>query len=283
MQLTWNLPGKASDLDGDGIADRDDACPERAEDTDGYEDNDGCPDIDNDGDGVIDERDACPAEVAACDGCPVRDADNDGIMDDQDQCRDQAEDRDGFEDNDGCPDSDNDKDGIDDSADQCPDKPEDRDQFEDEDGCPDPDNDGDGIADDVDACPNRPGTADADGCPARKIERGRLILKGVHFESGKATLTPNSYSILDEVFQSLREWPDVQIEIRGYTDSVGSDAINKRLSRSRAASVRNYLTQKGIDPARIRATGYGEQDPIAPNATAEGRAQNRRVEMHRID
>jgi hypothetical protein len=131
-----------SDADGDGIPDALDRCPRQAEDLDGFEDGDGCPDLDND---------------------------RDGIPDTADRCLDDAEDRDGFEDDDGCPDLDNDNDGILDGVDRCLGEPEDRDGFRDEDGCPDPDNDTDGLPDTIDRCPNEPETfnafQDEDGCP----------------------------------------------------------------------------------------------------------------------
>ncbi|HEU4410505.1 MAG TPA: OmpA family protein [Polyangiaceae bacterium] len=163
------------DSDADGIADRDDRCPERPEDRDGFEDQDGCPDPDNDRDGIEDARDRCrdKAEdrdnVRDDDGCPDDDDDQDGVPDVDDLCRDKAEDKDGFEDQDGCPDPDNDRDGLDDKADRCPGGAEDKDGFRDDDGCPDPDNDNDGLDDQADRCPNAPedkdGVRDDDGCP----------------------------------------------------------------------------------------------------------------------
>ncbi|MBK8480761.1 MAG: hypothetical protein IPL40_06260 [Proteobacteria bacterium] len=141
-----------ADRDHDGIADELDACPDEAEDRDGFDDADGCPDPDNDNDGVLDSDDRCPNV---------------------------AEDKDYFEDDDGCPDLDNDRDGIPDARDSCPDEPEDMDGFEDTDGCRDADNDGDGIPDPRDRCPNEPetinGIDDADGCPealAPTVEEG---------------------------------------------------------------------------------------------------------------
>jgi outer membrane protein OmpA-like peptidoglycan-associated protein len=284
VTVSWSGQIKKPDSDNDGIIDREDKCPYEAEDIDGFEDENGCPDKDNDADGVPDEVDSCPDEPAECDGCPPKDIDGDGITDDTDRCPNKPEDKDGFEDNDGCPDEDNDRDGIMDSDDKCPDRAEDKDGFEDDDGCPDEDNDGDGVADVNDKCPHKKGPADNNGCPkTKKIKRGRLVLKGVNFRSGKAVLTPNSYRILDEVAKSLKEWKDVKLEIIGYTDSRGSYAINKRLSQLRANSVRDYLVRQGIEPSRLRAIGRGEENPIANNATAEGRAANRRVEMNRID
>jgi outer membrane protein OmpA-like peptidoglycan-associated protein len=162
------------DRDHDGIPDVRDKCPDRPEDHDGFEDEDGCPDPDNDHDNIPDEDDQCPNEPEDKDnfqdedGCPDLDNDHDGVPDAQDMCPDDPEDRDGFEDDDGCPDLDNDKDGIPDALDVCPDAPEDIDGFEDQDGCPDLDNDQDGLPDLNDQCPNFPedkdGVQDDDGC-----------------------------------------------------------------------------------------------------------------------
>lgn len=280
----WQGIFREPDTDGDGIIDKLDKCPKEAEDKDGFQDEDGCPDYDNDNDGIPDTRDKCPLAAVSCDGCPVLDADNDGINDDLDKCPNEAEDKDGFQDEDGCIDRDNDGDGIDDEKDLCPDKPEDIDGFEDNDGCPELDNDGDGVADDMDKCPGVKGLPTNDGCPkTQEIQRGKLILAGVTFMSGKAVLNVNSYTILDQVYESLAEWKEVKLEIQGHTDSQGSDAVNLKLSQARADAVRAYLIQKGIAAERLRAVGYGEAFPIADNATAEGRERNRRVEMHRID
>jgi outer membrane protein OmpA-like peptidoglycan-associated protein len=146
------------------------------------------------------------------------------------------------------------------------------------------------VPDSLDKCPDVPGDKDNEGCPkpeekpkAKEIKRGRVVLRGVNFETGKAVLTEESFQILDRVYESLVEWPEVKVEIRGHTDSVGSRLYNKRLSRKRAESVRNYLISRGISSDRLEAEGMGEDDPIADNATAAGRALNRRVELHRID
>jgi OOP family OmpA-OmpF porin len=164
----FGCPAEApKDSDGDGIPDNLDRCPYQAEDKDGFEDEDGCPDPDNDGDGLLDTADKCPNQAGPPTnfGCPVLDRDGDGILDKDDKCPDEPEDKDGFEDEDGCPDLDNDRDGIPDAQDKCPNEPEDKDGFEDEDGCPDPDNDKDGIPDLQDKCPNAAGPASNGGCP----------------------------------------------------------------------------------------------------------------------
>ncbi|MBD3315691.1 MAG: OmpA family protein [Chitinivibrionales bacterium] len=304
IEPQWRLTGTVGwsgfilpqDKDQDGIKDNLDRCPTDPEDIDGFEDEDGCPDTDNDNDGIVDLKDKCPNEAEDRDGfededgCLDPDNDKDLVADIEDGCPMVPEDLDGFEDNDGCPDMDNDNDGIPDTSDHCITIPEDTDGFQDTDGCPDPDNDLDNVPDSLDNCPDVPGDKDNQGCPkpkekprAKEIKRGRVVLRGVNFETGKAVLTDESFQILNRVYESLVEWPEVEVEIRGHTDSVGSRLYNKRLSRKRAESVLNYLVGRGISPDRLQASGMGEDDPIADNQSAAGRALNRRVELHRID
>src|SRR5206468_12947563 len=95
-------------------------------------------------------------------------------------------------------------------------------------------------------------------------------------------LKPQSYVVLDQVAASLVANPEIQIEIAGYTDNTGSPTLNRRLSQARADRVRAYLASKGVSPSRMIARGYGPANPIAPNTTAAGRAQNRRVELHKL-
>ena len=220
------------------------------------------------------------------------DSDNDGIPDSVDKCPQVPEDRDGFQDEDGCPDYDNDNDRIPDTLDKCPNEPEDYDGFEDQDGCPDYDNDLDGIPDSLDKCPNEPGPADNQGCPkqvqepspkVKEIKRGRLILKGVEFKASSADLTPESYQKLDDVFESLKAFPQVKIGITGYTDNIGNAAANKKLSLRRAETVRAYLILRGLEPSRITAVGRGGEDPVTDNTSPEGRAFNRRIEIKRTN
>jgi hypothetical protein len=225
------------DSDGDGIPDTQDLCPQEAEDKDGFDDEDGCPDVDNDQDGIADKNDRCPNE---------------------------AEDRDGFQDDDGCPDIDNDQDGIPDAQDKCPNDPEDKDGFQDDDGCPDLDNDGDGIPDSTDKCPNEPesrnGVDDEDGCPDRILGR--------------------SDSLMDRVAEKIKSNPQVKrMRIEGHTDDVGSSKKNMELSQLRAESVRNFLIKRGVEPDRLQAVGYGDTRPLDKHKTPEARAKNRRVEF----
>jgi outer membrane protein OmpA-like peptidoglycan-associated protein len=106
----------------------------------------------------------------------------------------------------------------------------------------------------------------------------RFVLKGVQFETNKATLTPESFARLDTVVEYMTHKRSARLEISGHTDNVGKPASNKALSQKRANACRDYLVSKGIDPARIEAVGYGADRPIASNDTEEGRAQNRRIE-----
>ncbi|MBI2894339.1 MAG: OmpA family protein [Deltaproteobacteria bacterium] len=169
-----------TDNDEDGFPDGSDRCPNDPEDRDNHLDRDGCPDLDNDGDGVQDGYDSCPDQPEDRDGdrdddgCPDNDTDGDNIPDAQDRCPAEIEDTDGFEDEDGCPEADNDHDCVLDEQDQCSDQPEDGDGFEDEDGCPDDDNDGDQINDATDKCPSLPGREEWQGCPTRNAMRDAL-------------------------------------------------------------------------------------------------------------
>jgi outer membrane protein OmpA-like peptidoglycan-associated protein len=283
------------DKDDDGIEDKVDKCPDEPEDADGFEDTDGCPDLDNDKDTIKDNVDKCPdlAEdfdgYQDDDGCPDLDNDGDGIPDLVDKCPNEPEDFDGVQDTDGCPDvvQDSDNDGIPDDMDKCPLKAEDVDGFQDDDGCPDLDNDLDGILDKDDKCPNEPetfnGYLDEDGCPDERPIEEKFILRGVNFESGSAALTPDSYAILDQVVKSLKAYPEVKVEIAGYTDDVGKEEYNLKLSQQRADAVTRYIANGGISPDRLVAKGYGEANPIASNKNPAGRSENRRIEFHRLN
>jgi outer membrane protein OmpA-like peptidoglycan-associated protein len=263
--------GKPKDTDGDGIPDKFDKDPLRREDLDGFQDADGAPEPDNDQDGIADLSDEAPNT---------------------------PEDQDGFQDSDGAPDLDNDGDGIPDESDTCPgtdeniDTKEDIDGFEDEDGCPDLDNDGDGILDVDDQCPDEAETfndyEDEDGCPDTKpeivVDKGEsIVLEGIFFRSGSAELTPNSMTILDKVERTLKLIQNIVVEIRGYTDNTGNYEGNVRLSLKRAEAVKAYLVSYGIEANRIITRGFGPDNPIAPNATRDGRAKNRRIEFYRVE
>ncbi|MBZ0225632.1 MAG: OmpA family protein [Comamonas sp.] len=106
------------------------------------------------------------------------------------------------------------------------------------------------------------------------------IPSDISFATGSADIEPNLRTVLDRFAQSLRANPGTEVRIIGHTDSTGSDAVNDPLSVARASSTRNYLADRGVDPARIQVAGRGSHEPIASNATAEGRARNRRVEIY---
>lgn len=107
----------------------------------------------------------------------------------------------------------------------------------------------------------------------------KLVLEGVNFDFDKATLRQEDMGSLDKDVETLKAWGDVNIEVAGHTDSMGSDAYNMKLSRQRAAAVRNFLITRGVSADRLSAKGYGESQPVADNATEEGRFKNRRVEL----
>lgn len=104
-----------------------------------------------------------------------------------------------------------------------------------------------------------------------------LVLYGVNFEFDKSTLLPESYPVLDQGVKLLTEKPDVNIEIQGYTDYIGTMGYNQELSLQRAESVKSYLVSKGIASSRLTTVGYGKGSPVGDNKTEEGRAMNRRI------
>ncbi|RPH92696.1 MAG: OmpA family protein [Calditrichaeota bacterium] len=263
--------GSEGDKDGDGIPDKDDLDPLRPEDFDNFQDSDGAPDHDNDNDGVLDEWDGAPNT---------------------------PEDKDGYRDDDGIPDPDNDGDGIADGNDRAPNEPEDFDGIADEDGAPETDYDNDGIVDTVDQCPQEPetknGYLDDDGCPDTPpvIEQApiipeqqgkTLILQGVNFEYNSADLNAEARMNLGQVAQSLIANPNARVLIVGHTDNTGSADFNLRLSFERAEAVKLYLIAMGVSEDRMMTEGRGSSEPVASNATEEGRSQNRRIEFIRLE
>ena len=112
---------------------------------------------------------------------------------------------------------------------------------------------------------------------------GLVRLEGVNFDHDKSDIGPKAAAILDETVTALQRCPEKRVHLDAYTDSSGSDAYNQALSQRRADSVREYLVEHGVASARIEARGLGESDPVASNETAEGRAENRRVEIQPIE
>lgn len=276
------------DRDHDGIRDSIDKCPDVAETVNSIEDEDGCPEVDTDGDGLIDQLDKCPTEPGpkTNQGCPLEregDRDGDGFVDSIDKCPDDPEDKDGFEDDDGCPDPDNDGDGVVDASDKCPDVAgpvENR-------GCPDSDRDKDTVVDRLDNCPDEFGTVANHGCKEKQsvtiTATGFEITDSVYFKTDKAVIESRSFGLLRNVATVIKNHPEVTaVVVEGHTDNQGSAAHNKDLSQRRAEAVMLFLTQNGVERARLRAAGFGPDRPIMDNRTKAGRAANRRVEF-RID
>ncbi len=303
MEKTIEEEVEAMDSDGDGLADEIDLCPQMA----GPVALKGCPDKDNDG--IPDYRDDCPelAGIGIFKGCP--DSDGDGISDSDDECPNKA----GVKENNGCPpaaeaiDTDRDGDGVPDKMDSCPDLKGDGPNGcpkaiavsdRDGDGVPDssdkcpnspgiasfggcPDSDGDGIDDSRDRCPDTPGTVAANGCP--EIARNDLsalevAMRAVSFDTGKATLTSESYPVLNQIGQILNKYPNYNLVIEGHTDNVGSAINNQLLSERRAQACYQYLRDRVfISGDRMTHTGYGESRPVSSNDNIEGRRLNRRV------
>lgn len=262
--ITFKFGGK--DTDGDGIYDKDDACPEVA----GLPEFKGCPDTDKDG--IQDSEDACPEEVGTkeLNGCP--DNDGDGIINSEDACPDDK----GTKMMKGCPDADGD--GVADKDDKCPTVAGAKDNA----GCPWPDTDGDGVADKDDKCPTVAGTVANNGCPEVSDETMKKLNdygKTILFNSGKASFQKQTIPVLQAMAAILKEYPTAKFSLEGHTDSDGKDAMNQKLSEDRAAAVKNFLVENGIDASRLSSKGFGESMPVDSNKTAKGKANNRRVEV----
>ena len=230
-----------NDRDKDGIKDKDDACP----DVFGLAQFQGCPDTD--GDGIADKDDNCP-EVAGPvenNGCPWPDTDNDGVLDKDDACPSVA----GPAENKGCP---------------------------------WPDTDKDGILDKDDKCPNEYGLAKYDGCPKPKDVTAKETsdeLKDILFNFGKATLRPESTAKLDAAANLIKTDGGTYLLV-GHTDKKGSDAVNLRLSKQRAAAVVAALEARGVSADALKSKGVGSAEATMPvTATDAERLVDRKVEV----
>lgn len=262
------------DSDEDGVPDGRDKCihTPKGEKVTPF----GCP-FDVDFDGLYDYEDSCVNDPGPKEnyGCPWEDRDNDGFMDNEDKCPDVP----GIRKFMGCPDTDGD--GIKDSDDDCPNERGPMSRR----GCPPPfiDTDGDGISDYDDLCPKVKGLPENKGCPEIKKEEKEALKKAFEnllFETGKDIIKPSSYQSLNELAKVMKNNPQANLYLEGHTDNVGDDNSNMELSENRAAAVKNYLVNKGVDEYRIRYAWFGETKPKADNDTEEGRRLNRRVEMN---
>ncbi|SFV75169.1 Outer membrane protein A precursor [hydrothermal vent metagenome] len=259
---------------------------------------------DDDKDGVPNYLDKCTKTPAGVEvdryGCQMdHDYDMDGVKDSVDKCLYTPEGAEVY--SNGCQvDKDSDGDGIKDSRDQCMRTPEgvEVDTF----GCRiDKDSDGDGIKDSRDECPNTPkGTkVDTKGCnivkektipqqflaptqEKKKIKHSKyqkLTGLTIKFKYKSFDITDDSKESIDLLTKLLNDNPSYNVKIVGYTDNVGSAKYNKKLSLKRALAIKELLVENGIEEERIQAIGMGEANPIASNATSEGRAKNRRIEI----
>ena len=245
---------------------------------------------DTDGDGVLDWWDECPdtppgVEVTAK-GCEImdmsRDADGDRVPDYRDECPDTP--AGAPVDPRGCS-LDSDMDGVLTGQDRCP-----ATRFGatvDEFGCEiepvvvNNDTDGDTILNEDDRCPNTRAGARVDiyGCEIRDV----ISLPGVNFESASDRLLPGAENLMRDAAQTLNRYPNLKVEVAGHTDNTGNPVLNMGLSDRRAKTVLDKLVEFGVNPSRLSFRGYGSTQPIADNATEDGRATNRRVELRILD
>ena len=299
MAMAEWAPGVNEDRDGDGIPDKEDACPDQKGVRSAEPSRNGCPEAppavvakvsDRDGDGIPDLSDACPdvpgvqTNDPTTNGC--KDTDGDGVFDPKDACPTEK----GLASQDpalnGCADTDGD--GVFDKVDACPTEAGIKSEDPKKNGCPIGDRDKDGVKDDVDACPDEPGPADPDpkrnGCPKAFISQGQIkILDQVKFKTGSAAIEPgrDSEEVLEAVQKVLQAHPEVKhVRVEGHTDNTGGAALNRKLSADRAATVKTWLTKHGIAADRISSQGFGPDKPIDTNDTVQGRTNNRRVEFH---
>lgn len=122
-------------------------------------------------------------------------------------------------------------------------------------------------------------TATAEGMAAELGRAGRVAVYGIHFDTGKATLRPDSDAVLAEIAKLMKANPSWKLGVEGHTDDVGQKAGNQALSEQRAAAVVAWLAARGVDKARLSARGLGDTKPVAANTSEDGRAKNRRVEL----
>jgi OOP family OmpA-OmpF porin len=248
------------------------------------------PRLDTDHDGVFDDEDACVnvAGVRTSDpttnGCPP-DRDHDGVPDAVDACPDVPGVATTDPKTNGCP-SDRDHDGIPDAVDACPNTPGVATTDPKTNGCPS-DRDHDGISDANDACPDEAGPprpdAATNGCadPQIHIERDQIVINDVIlFEFNNALVANASFPLLQRLAKFIEAHPEiVKVSIEGHADDVGGAEYNKRLSTTRANSVRNMLIHFGIPPERLTAIGWGQERPIDLGHDEAARQKNRRVEF----
>ncbi len=237
---------------------------------------------DIDKDGIPDALDMCPTKpgTALWHGCPIPDTDHDGIDDEHDSCRTIP----GLARYNGCPIPDSDGDGVNDEEDKCPHQV----GLARYNGCPIPDRDGDGVNDEEDQCPDTAGPVENHGCPIKipepeikkeTTEEINYIARNILFNLASNQLADSSYKPLNELAGLLLKHPEWHLTIEGHTDNEGTAEHNRTLSEKRANAVKDFLVGKGLPATQVTSVGMGAGHPVASNATARGRAANRRVEL----
>jgi len=121
--------------------------------------------------------------------------------------------------------------------------------------------------------------ATADGLASEIDKSGHVAVYGIQFDTAKATIKPESEAVLGEIAKLLQSRADLKLNIEGHTDNVGAKSTNLALSGQRASAVQGWLVAHGIDKGRLSVQGFGDSKPVGDNATDEGRAKNRRVEL----
>jgi len=256
------------DTDNDGIADRLDARPWVAS----YYHHGGLPkhdpaqqqeELDTDSDGVPDRLDNRPSVAeyyhaaasetpVVIEPAPVKDVDSDG-------------------------------DGVPDSQDKCPNTP--AGAKVDASGCT-LDSDNDGVPDHLDKCPNTPKgiPVDSVGCP-KLVRKGEKITLEIEYATNSYEPDAKSKEILNGIAQTMKDFPEIKVAVKGFTDNVGSETYNKKLSENRAKGVLDYLAGRGVERRRMSAKGFGENPDyfVGDNNTETGRQKNRRVEIESVD
>lgn len=298
LSFGWNGLLTTPDKLREGPAARLEQCLNKSQLSDAVSDADGCPDFDHDTIGASETTNRCwkardsAAEVFFEDECP----DPDNTVDSLEQGRLFQDNTDGVVENNEIPDYESAFNGSPDSSTNCFGGPDEKAGYQDLDGCPDRENAANASSVGRDSCRGAietgGGFRDDAGCPDSVVlappKKGpefpsEQIIQGLEFRNGKAELLFSSYSVLDRLAKSLKDFGDVRVEVRGYTDALGKAGPNTQLSQMRAEAVRQYLINQGIDPQRIRALGFGPSNPIGDNRTAAGRELNRRIEVVKIN
>ena len=234
------------DRDGDGVPDKQDKCP----DVKGPASNKGCPlpDIDTDGDGIPDSEDKCPTVkgLARYNGCPMVDTDGDYIPDEEDLCPTVP--------------------GVY--------------RYH---GCPIPDSDSDGVNDEIDRCPHVPGLRSNHGCPLSADTQIKTAndtaCYTAYFEFNVSNLESQAFNLLEQIMRKLKTNEKLEVTIKGYTDNVGSDAANNKLSADRAQVVADYISSYYISRNRLHISSYGKLYPVVDANIVSEQWKNRRVEI----